>query len=251
MTVTRYGVSFPLLGVSSLTSFVQRTSRPRTPGHGNAGVWTQILPDSINSSDVFVDDGDPFKDGEDFTGGLDGVLTDHPLAASTPRVRRISATTIQESPLYRKSVAKGTENGVLSPLSQRQISLGFGALSIQDSPALQLPRPDMMHKKHPSPSKEELEEMSKSLQKLGIRPASPACDKDELAYSYQEGTPRVPLEERRLALARLNNSVGRNPASLRNGSGIPGPNGSTRSATRFGLIRIPLGPDAMEPDELA
>lgn len=225
------------------------------------------LPESTESSFVIASANveDPFKDPEDFAGDLDGVLSERPLAASTPRIRRTSATPIRDSPLRNKIVGNGSsEDEEDSLLGQRQRSFRVGALSIQGSPSLQLPRPDISAKKHPSPTKEELVTLSKDLQTLGVRPASPnGDDKDELAYSFEEGTPvtsrrtvseQTPggvAEDRGLAFTRPNIPAGRTPASLRGGSGIPGPSGSTRSATRFGRLRIPLGPDSMDYDELA
>lgn len=190
-------------------------------------------------------------DDTDFSLDLDAVLDDRPLAASTPRAPRRPMIMPDNSPLLRKALitdkdgsSLGDEDSIKRPI-RRELPVGH-PLAVAFTP-LQLPLPSHMEKKHPSPTKEELAQLSSELQELGIRPRSPEID--ELAYSYAASS-----EGEKSGLGEAEGAgkpeVKTPPArSLR--CRIPGPAGSNRSAIRFGIHKVPCGADSSEVDELA
>ncbi|KAG6031509.1 hypothetical protein E4U41_007543 [Claviceps citrina] len=140
----------------------------------------------------------PFDTEEDFEGNLDqGILHASPAGSSTPRIRIYrssdsspsvySIPDLSDESLEQVKVAKVVQFGKSDKINEpiRQVKLG-PALDKGRSPRECLSADEYRGnaKKHPSPSKRDLEELEKALRQYELPPAtSQDGDADELAVS--------------------------------------------------------------------
>lgn len=186
---------------------------------------------------------DPFDDSQEFNSDLTGVLNDQPVATSTPR---------------NKAPEPASPEG--SPSDGRDV-LAAGSLEHQNGNSLDKPSSEsatdalprhgglyLQRKKHPSPSPDELNELTSELIKAGIMPSKlPVI----IAGASRESL--VPLDKNKIVQpASPEKRTIQNPTSPKP-TGLPGPIGSKRSATRtrFGIMKHPDGVKAHQEDELA
>ncbi|ROT34636.1 hypothetical protein SODALDRAFT_81761 [Sodiomyces alkalinus F11] len=208
----------------------------------------------------------PFENTTEFDDDLEGVLPELPLAASTPRLRRKKAFRFDESPPI-KRIKLGTSPAMAPPRESSSSTkhervvgskLARSSRSLNITPPIQLRPgdPEVLTKKHPSPSKSDLDGMAFRLRELGFRRRED--DLDELArpmprpWSSRETlAPRDKNQPiRRLGGKTEEGEESLTPVSTRK-TRIPCPHGSTRSDPRLGLVNHPQDPKACEVDELA
>ncbi|KAM0333073.1 hypothetical protein ACHAQA_001731 [Verticillium albo-atrum] len=201
----------------------------------------------------------PFDSDPDFSLDLKTVLTDRPLGASTPRIRRKkgSASLFNTSGLGQQSV-QGRVLGKNTPVLARPDAGNNGDYDRMFTDATRPASPRYTSsKKYPSPDKESLAQLAYQLRQMGIQGPGPRRDqRDEMSHSMGAHRPSphtLAPRDKNLPLKRLDSKPEISvctPSSLRK-SRIPRPAGSTRSEARFGLITHPADPGAMELDELA
>ncbi|KAH6697101.1 hypothetical protein F5X68DRAFT_238445 [Plectosphaerella plurivora] len=226
-------------GIHQGMSFPTMTTSPSVENYNAPVPQTPQNRYSLADSSVNVSIADPFVDDTQFSDDLDDILNDCPLAASTPRAPRRPTQMPENSPLYQKALAVG-KNG--SGVEEDAPLGGFSQLErAVASNSLQLPRQDLLTKKYPTPSAQDLEVLTNQLQLLGVRPKEDEAD--ELAYSGNDEEKAEAGSE----VAELQIKTPPQPGKTR----IPGPLGSSRSTLRFGLCKVPLGVDSSEVDELA
>ncbi|KAM0287522.1 hypothetical protein ACHAQH_000476 [Verticillium albo-atrum] len=201
----------------------------------------------------------PFDSDPDFSADLNAVLTDRPVGASTPRIRRKEgSSTSLDTPSLRQQVAQSQVGNKATPILPRPDAInteGYDVLFTEAGrPACEK---FTTSKKYPSPDKDSLAQLAQQLREMGIQEPPPGrVQRDELSNSFVGSRPfprTLAPRDKNLPLGRLLVKSEANvctPSSLRK-SRIPRPAGSTRSEARFGLMTHPLDPGAMESDELA
>jgi hypothetical protein len=285
-----------LRGSSCEDPFAETGSMGRTPTRFEHRLKTGT--ESGDDSSVLHTPGNPFESENGFDTDLNGVLSSSPLAWSTPRIVVQRPYSVEDSPTKPGKAmnlrgggdellindAEGDEEVLphanVEPLTLCERRLGDGAKrlshnSVDLSVRVNDDEPQRM-KKHPSPSKEVLENLEREfqtyaeLQKLQLGGAL-LEDKDELANSFvpPSGSARVlsPRDKNRLMKHCSSSTADSDSSSIQTlptrkhtsarpqsliPSRIPRPveAAKLRPKTRFGLLSCPAQAGAMEVDEL-
>ncbi|KAL2758682.1 hypothetical protein ACRALDRAFT_2040813 [Sodiomyces alcalophilus JCM 7366] len=233
------------------------TRSPPNPNPIHLGFDDEVVLPTVDSN--------PFEDNTEFDDDLEGVLPHLPLAASTPRLRRKRAFRFDRRPSTRPKLdtslvmALPSDSGSSTKSQHVAVSKGTcPSRSLKITPRVQLAPADqeVFTKKHPSPSKADLDHMASQLRGMGVRRIDD--DLDEIAHSIPRPwssretlAPRDKNQRIRRTIGRTEESEeGRTPTPTGK-TRIPCPHGSTRLDTRFGLVKHPQDPQACEVDELA
>ncbi|OHW94866.1 hypothetical protein CSPAE12_06462 [Colletotrichum incanum] len=230
---------------------------------------------SIDSTDDIppVPTLNPFAAERDFDTDLEGILSEKPLCASTPRTRTIRKAVPHDSPS--KRYAKADDRHLATPneaegstvarsIVPRKLKLAGGMRLFRD-------QADLSMKKHPSPSKDDLNDLETRFRAYAIEQIkkAPAEEREALEIKFagligpNALTPRdknVPMKSRATkdSMDELSNVAERQYTRESSGlsskkSRIPRPvEPATRIpfAPRFAPQRQPTNLDAMEIDEL-
>ncbi|KAK2057619.1 hypothetical protein LY76DRAFT_636422 [Colletotrichum caudatum] len=142
----------------------------------------------------------PFAAEKDFDADLEGILSEKPLCASTPRTRTVYDAATQESPSKRYAkqgkrhleTLRGTEaSNVTGGPAPRKLKLAGGMKLFRD-------QADLSMKKHPSPSKDELNDLETRFR----------------AYAIEQ-IKKAPLEEREALEIKFAGLIGPNALTPR------------------------------------
>ncbi|KAF9882335.1 hypothetical protein CkaCkLH20_00371 [Colletotrichum karsti] len=236
----------------------------RTPTPFEHRLKTSIDSDSIPP----VPRLNPFESERYFDDNLEGFLPDKPLCASTPRNRNGKKAVPFESPSYRCAKIDGRHQlsgGVSGGIGQRKLKLDLeGVRLFHDNT-------DLSMKKHPSPSKADLNDLETQFRAYAIEQIkkAPSHEQDELVTKFagligpNALTPRdknLPMkacsskEDTGNEFSVVSERKYTRDASVLSTrqSRIPRPvePATTLPTRRFGLQRQPANLSALEIDEL-
>ncbi|WYZ41841.1 hypothetical protein EsH8_V_000736 [Colletotrichum jinshuiense] len=217
----------------------------------------------------------PFDSEKDFDADLEGILSEEPLCASTPRSRTSRKAVPLNSPSRRDSKA---EDGCLTPVdeaegdfdthsnTQRKLKLDLEAIRLSHD------GPDLSMKKHPSPNKDDLDDLETQFRAYAIAQIhnAPAGERDALTTKFAGligpnaltmRDKNIPMKARstkeeavdEFSAVSENNHTRESSVTSTRHSRIPRPvepATKSRSTPRFACHRQPTNSDAMEIDEL-
>ncbi|KAL0942243.1 uncharacterized protein CTRU02_200129 [Colletotrichum truncatum] len=214
----------------------------------------------------------PFDSEKGFDDDLEGFLSEKPLCASTPRVRSDKKAVPLESPSRRYAkiddrhlTTLAQEEGVSSGINQRKLKLDLEGVRLFHD------KYDLGTKKHPSPSKDDLDDLETQFRAYAILQIqnAPANERDALTTKFAGliGTNALTLRDKNLPmkacsakenitddLGLVNERKHHRESSVISSrqSRIPRPIEPVTSlpTRRFGPQYQPTNSDALEIDEL-
>lgn len=237
------------------------------------GLPSDPSPIQLNSENEVYEVGlptvhsNPFEYITEFDDDLEGLLPELPLAASTPRLRRKRAFRFDKFPPMRpieldSDLAMAPPSEPSNLTESRDMAVSQNARpprpTLRMTQRIQLAPGDqgVSIKKHPSPSKADLDDMAFQLRRMGLRRMED--DLDEIAHSVPRPwssretlAPRDKNQRTRRGMGKLEASEEGLTLVSTGRTRIPCPHGSRRSDARFGLVKHPQDPEAYEADELA